>query len=322
MFTTAIQDSFPLKTIVIIGDLVADQFLHGTIARVSREAPVFILRHDNTETVAGGAANAAVNVASLSGKAVLVGLVGKDETGKKLLQKLSNDGVNCENVFESSDIKTTTKVRVLAAQHFATRQQVIRIDYENPELPNEKLQSILRENTLKALKIADVIILSDYNYGVVTEEIAKLVIDFAKTKNIPVLVDSRNNLQAFKFATSATPNHDEVEQILGKNFTNIDCQQLCERLGFESLLITQGNKGMLLIEPGKPLVQIEAIGSKEPVDVTGAGDSVIATYALGIASGLDFLQAANLANHAGGIAVMKKGTASVSQKELLNSIKS
>ncbi len=321
MFTTAIKESFSKKTIVIIGDLVADQFLHGTIARVSREAPVFILRHDNTETVAGGAANAAVNVASLGGKAVIVGLIGKDEIGSKLLQKLTLDGVNCENVLANSDFKTTTKVRVLAAQHFATRQQVIRIDYENPELPSEKLQTVIYQNAQKALKVADAIILSDYNYGVVTNEIAELAIGYAKTNNIPVLVDSRNNLQTFQFATSATPNQDEVEQILGSNFTDKDCLKLCERLGFESLLITQGNKGMLLFEPGKSPVQIEAIGSKEPVDVTGAGDSVIATYALGLASGLDFVQAANLANHAGGIAVMKKGTASVSQNELLNSIK-
>ena len=316
-----IRGKFARQKIVIVGDLVADQFLHGTIARVSREAPVFILRHDETETLAGGAANAAVNVASLGGNAFLIGVVGEDLNGAALLKTLNSSQVNCDFVVSDKSLNTTTKVRVLAGQDFAPRQQVIRIDYENQQTIDSELQNKLNENLLSATENADAIIISDYNYGVANSQIATLANKIATDKNIPLLVDSRFGLRNFPNATTATPNHEEVEQILGKNFTEQDCVQLCENLGYQSLLITHGNKGMILIEKDKPPVQFEAVGAKEPIDVTGAGDTVIATFALSLASGLNFAESANLANHAGGIVVMKKGTASVSLNELLKSLK-
>jgi len=319
--SATIGKNFPNKKIIIVGDLVADQFLHGTISRVSREAPVFILRHDETETLAGGAANAAVNVASLGGNAVLVGVVGKDLNGRALLEKLCGSKVNCDFVLTSDKVQTTTKVRVLAGQHYAPRQQVIRIDYENKEAIGDELQNKLAENLLLSAEEADAIIISDYNYGAANTRIAQIADKIAADKKIPLLVDSRFGLKNFPNATTATPNQEEVEQILGKDFTEQDCVKLCENLGYKSLLITCGNKGMILIEKGKNPVRIEAVGATEPIDVTGAGDTVIAAYALGLASGLSFTDAANLANHAGGIVVMKKGTASVSLDELLNSIK-
>ncbi len=320
MFSGTIGENFIGKKIVIVGDLVADQFLRGTIARVSREAPVFILRHDETETLAGGAANAAVNVASLGGKAFLVGLVGKDLNGNALLEKLQQADVDCGFVIAAEKYQTTTKIRVLAGQHYAPRQQVIRIDYENRELITDELQNKLKHNLFSAVQEADAIIVSDYNYGVANTLIAEITEKITERKSVPVLVDSRFNLKNFKGATTATPNQDEVEQILGEDFTDDDCVKLCANLGFESLLITRGNKGMLLIEKNRIPVSFEAVGAKEPVDVTGAGDTVIAAYALGLASGLSFFDAANLANHAGGIVVMKKGTASVSFDELLASL--
>ncbi len=320
LFTT-IKESFPNKKIVIIGDLVADQFLHGTISRVSREAPVLILRHDETETLAGGAANAAVNVASLGGRAVLIGVVGKDVNGQALFDKLCDSEVNCDFVLTSDKVQTTTKVRVLAGQYYAPRQQVLRIDYENKKIIDEELQNKLRENLLLSASEADAIIISDYDYGAANDEIAQAAKKIAADKKIPLLIDSRFNLKKFPNATTATPNQDEVEQILGKNFTEQDCVKLCENLGYQSLLVTCGNKGMLLIEREKSPVRIEAVGAKEPIDVTGAGDTVIAVYALGLASGLSFSDSANLANHAGGIVVMKKGTASASLDELLESLK-
>lgn len=319
--SVTIKESFPNKKIVIIGDLVADQFLHGTISRVSREAPVLILRHDETETSAGGAANAAVNVASLGGHAVLVGVVGEDANGQALLNKLCGGQVNCDFVLTSDKIQTTTKVRVLAGQHYAPRQQVIRIDYENKKSIDEELQNKLKENLILSAEKADAIIISDYDYGAANAETVQIARKIAADKKIPLLIDSRFNLKKFPNATTATPNQDEVEQILGKDFTERDCVKLCENLDYQSLLVTCGNKGMLLIEREKQPVRFEAVGAKEPVDVTGAGDTVIAAYALGLASGLSFRDAANLANHAGGIVVMKKGTASVSLTELLNSLK-
>lgn len=315
-----ILTGFPNKKIVIVGDLVADQFLRGTIARVSREAPVFILRHDETETLAGSAANAAVNVATLGGRAVLIGLVGQDANGKELFKKLKESNVECHSVIASEKFQTTTKLRVLAGQHYAARQQVIRIDYENKTAVDAELKNQLQENFLAAVQDADAVIISDYSYGVASKSFTKTILETAVEKNIPVLVDSRFRLEDFSGVTSATPNQDEVEQILGENFSEADCIKFCKRLDFDSLLITRGNLGMLLIERDKTPLSLEAVGAKEPVDVTGAGDTVIAAFALALASGLSFAESAHLANHAGGIVVMKKGTASVSAKELIDSL--
>lgn len=316
----AVKEKFPRQKIVVVGDLVADQFLRGTIARVSREAPVFILRHDETETVPGGAANAAVNVAALGGKAILVGVVGTDENGKVLIEKLRAANVDCASVVSDDSLRTTTKIRVLAGQQYAARQQVIRIDYENGAAVNDDLLNRLQENFARVVVDADAVVISDYNYGAANGAIAESARRICAAKKIPLLVDSRFNLENFARATTATPNQDEVEQILGVDFTEEDCVDLCRRLGFQSLLITRGNKGMLLVERDKSPRALEAVGAKEPVDVTGAGDTVIAAYALGLASGLNFFDAANISNHAGGIVVMKKGTASVRAEELTASL--
>ena len=319
-FPDIIRRKFPEKKIVIVGDLVADQFLYGTIARVSREAPVFILRHNETETRAGAAANAAVNVASLGGNAVSVGLVGKDANGTALLERLCGSRVNCDYVTKTEKYQTTTKVRVLAGQHFAPRQQVIRIDYENEKAVDaESIDEVIR-NLMAASEKANAIIFSDYNYGVANREIIKTAKEISVARKIPFLVDSRFNLRNFQGATTASPNQEEVEQILGENFTEKHCAELCQNLDFQALLVTRGNKGMLLVEKDQPTVCFEAVGAKEAIDVTGAGDTVIAAYALGLASGLSFSEAANLANHAGGIVVMKKGTASVAAEELIESL--
>ncbi|HTK39036.1 MAG TPA: PfkB family carbohydrate kinase [Pyrinomonadaceae bacterium] len=311
---------FQGKKIAIIGDLVADQFLEGTISRVSREAPVFILRHDETRTLAGAAANAAVNVASLGGIPILVGVTGLDANGDLLLETLRTSGVDCEHVICSTDVKTTTKIRVLAGQHYAPRQQVIRIDYENPAPFSGALNAQIEQNIGKVCEDADAIIISDYNYGAANPKFMETVPSIATAKSIPLLVDSRFRLLDFPGATSATPNQEEVENILGTNFSADDCGSLRERLGYRSLLVTRGNKGMLLLEEGKEPYEIAVVGSDEPIDVTGAGDTVIAVYALALACGASFRDAANLANHAGGIVVMKKGTACVTTAELRASL--
>ncbi|MEQ1605185.1 MAG: PfkB family carbohydrate kinase [Pyrinomonadaceae bacterium] len=318
---STIKDKFPLKTVVIIGDLVADQFLNGTISRVSREAPVFILRHDRTNTVPGAAANAAVNVASLGGKIILIGLAGADANGKTLIDSLAQHGVDCTGVTIASDLATTTKVRVLAGQHYAARQQVIRIDYENSTEISGEVKQKLRDELSHRAESTDAIIVSDYGYGAVFPEIFADAREIAERRRIPLIVDSRFRLSELSNATTATPNREEVEQILGQNFTASDCSDLRARLGLEALLLTNGNQGMLLCEKDKTPFKIDVVGSTEPVDVTGAGDTVIAAYALGLASGLSFADAANIANHAGGLVVMKKGTASVTADELLESLK-
>jgi D-glycero-beta-D-manno-heptose-7-phosphate kinase len=321
-----IRQEFPKRKVVIVGDLIADQFLHGTIDRVSREAPVFILRHENTTTLAGGAANAAVNVASLGGRVSVVGLIGKDRNGEELIECLERSGVDCSGVLASDDFQTTTKIRILASRQYGVRQQILRIDYENDEIPDEdETQQNLIENFLKVSPKVDAIVVSDYNYGVASVKLIEKIREFALQRKIPLLADSRHRLKEFIGVTSATPNQEEVEELVGRKLSNegelvSHCVRLCEMLNMQALLVTRGNKGMLLIEKGKTPLFLEAIGSKEPVDVTGAGDTVIATYALSLASGLDFSQSAFVSNHAGGIVVMKKGTACVSAEELIESL--
>lgn len=316
-----IVNSFRGKRIAIIGDAVADQYLHGTISRVSREAPVFILRHDETETRAGAAANAAVNIAHLGGEAVLVGVTGNDANGSLLRENLAAAGVDHSLLIADRSITTTTKVRVLAGHQYSARQQVIRIDYENPSALEETLTSKLAAAAAEAIMNADAVIISDYNYGVASDVVAKAAKKAANEREIPLLIDSRFRLRRFAGASSATPNEEEVEQLLGKNFTPNQCERLREELGLSSLLITRGNRGMLLIQENETPRSIDAVGSAEPVDVTGAGDTVIAAFSLGLAAGFDHYLAAVVANHAGGIVVMKKGTASVSPTELIGSMR-
>lgn len=313
------QIDFSGKRVVIAGDLVADQFLNGTISRVSREAPVFILRHDETETRPGAAANTAANVASLGGTAILIGVIGDDANGALLRGSLGS-AVDTNGVLTVADVQTTTKVRVLAAQHYAARQQVIRIDYENSRMLDDETRQTLLSNLSEASGNADAIVLSDYGYGVVDGSFFAAVREISIAKRIPLVVDSRSRLTEFAGATSATPNQEEVEQILGKGASESDCEGLREKLGLEALVVTRGNKGMLVVEAGRDPITIDAVGSSEPVDVTGAGDTVIAAYALGLAAGLGFADAARIANHAGGIVVMKKGTATVSADELTRSV--
>lgn len=318
--TKTITNLFPRKKIIIIGDVVADQFLNGTISRVSREAPVFILRHDVTNTLPGAAANAAVNIASLGGKPILIGLTGQDETGTMLAGALQSRGVDTSGVVTAAALSTTTKVRILAGRNYATRQQVIRIDYENSAALTDDIKQKLRDNFAEVADTADAIIVSDYDYGVVFPEIFDDARSIATRLNIPLIVDSRFRLADLAGASTATPNREEVEQILGKNFTLDDCSRLRERLGYTALLVTNGDEGMTLFEKDRQPLHIDAVGSTEPVDVTGAGDTVIAAYALGLASGLSYAEAANIANHAGGIVVMKKGTASIDVGELTASL--
>ncbi len=311
-----ITKAFKNKRVVILGDAVADQFVSGTITRVSREAPVFIMRHDETETRAGGAANAAVNVASLGGTPHLIGLLGTDPDGDLLATELENRGVNTDLLIRDNNIRTTTKTRVLAGQQYAPRHQVIRIDHENSAEIRKEVRRQLADNLSVAAESADAIVVSDYNYGVATPEIFELARQAAAKHSIPLLIDSRFRLTSFKGATSATPNQEEVEQMLGCPMTNDLCENIRSDLGLQALLVTCGNKGMRLYESGRAPQFIKAIGSSAAVDVTGAGDTVIAAFALGLASGLSFADAAQIANHAGGIVVMKKGTAAVTVDEL------
>jgi len=315
---------FPQRRILVVGDAIADQFVYGAISRVSREAPVFILRHEHTETVPGGAANCAVNLASLGAGVSLISTAGKDEAGQALVEKLNATGVDCSGVVIAEKIQTTTKVRILAGQLNSTRQQVIRIDYEGEPLDDSELRGRLHERVCQQAQSSDAIIISDYNYGVADAEMARFARDAAMARRVPVLADSRFRLSSLPGCTSATPNQDEVEHLLGKQLASIELEsageQLREQLGYRALLVTRGSQGMMLLEDGVAPLHIDAVGAREPVDGTGAGDTVIAAYTLALASDASFPDAARLANYAGGLVVMKRGTASVTGEELERSV--
>lgn len=309
----------------MVGDSIADRFLYGSIARVSREAPVFILKHENTETVPGGAANCAVNLASLGANVSLISLIGADEPGRELRDKLANSGVDCAGLTTSSDLKTTTKVRILAGHAHSNRQQVIRIDYEDLPPPEPDVRASIISSLNETFETIDALIISDYNYGAVDDETVTAIRGLIKKRKIPVLVDSRFRLSTFGGFTSATPNEDEVEQLSGNKIRTAEqletaARNLKKELRYGALLVTRGGHGMMLLEDGVPPLHIKAVGAESPVDVTGAGDTVIAAFSLALSCDSSFSDAARLANYAGGLVVMKRGTASITPAELEHSI--
>lgn len=313
---------FGEQRIVILGDAIADKFVHGAISRVSREAPVFILRHQHTETLPGGAANCAMNLVALGAHVSLVAVTGDDESGSELRAKLEAAGVNIDGVIVSDRVETTTKVRIFAGQSHSSKQQVIRVDYEGASLDDGEIRSAILKSLEHAISNAHGVVISDYNYGVVDVRGADLI---RKSVNVPVLVDSRFRLSEFTGFTAATPNEDEVENLAGSSISSTEdlenaAKSLKARLSHHALLVTRGSQGMTLLEGEAAPVHIRAVGAEQAVDVTGAGDTVIATFALALASGASFTEAAHLANYAGGLVVMKRGTATVSATELEHAI--
>lgn len=316
---------FSERKLLIVGDSIADKFLYGSIARVSREAPVFILRHELTETVPGGAANCAANLAALGANVSLISIAGHDEAGLALRDKLHAAGVNVDGLVLSEKVQTTTKVRILAGHSHANKQQVIRVDYEGAPLNDPALRDAVNSSLKNALTAADAAIISDYNYGLIDQPAVELIREAQRARKIPVLVDSRFRLSDFSGFTAATPNEDEVEHLVGEPVESTEQLELAgsrlkEELQYEGLLVTRGRHGMMLLAQNETPLHISAAGDQLAVDGTGAGDTVIATFALALASGASFAEAARLANYAGGLVVMKRGTASVSAAELEHSI--
>jgi rfaE bifunctional protein kinase chain/domain len=313
---------FADQRIVIVGDAIADKFLHGSISRVSREAPVFILRHEQTKTVPGGAANCAMNLVALGAHVSLISLTGADESGDELRTTLQTAGVDISGVIVSDNVQTTTKLRILAGHAHSARQQVIRIDYEGAPLQDEEIRIAILRALEKALGSATGVVMSDYNYGVVDARVAELI---RNGTSVPVLIDSRFRLTEFTGFTAATPNEEELENSLHRSISSAEdldtaAAKLRRQLGHRALLVTRGSRGMTLLQDDGEALRIAAVGAQQAVDVTGAGDTVIATFTLALASGSSFADAARLANYAGGLVVMKRGTATVSAAELEQAI--
>jgi rfaE bifunctional protein kinase chain/domain len=326
----ALVDHFSNRRILVIGDLIADEFIYGEVARVSREAPVLILRYDATEIVAGGAGNAANNVSALGGRARLVALAGADIEGKRLLASF-HARVDRAHVIRARQYRTPVKTRILAGGVHAARQQVVRIDRDSDWPLDPGVSAALLKKIGPLLEDCDAVLLSDYGSGLVTPALAAAVrggvARRSRRRPVPVLLDSRYRLVDYRGLTSCTPNESEVEEVLGIHIDEDGealesaGRTLLRRTGMEAVLITRGSRGMALFQPNQPTAHIPIFGSDEVTDVTGAGDTVIATFGLALAAGASFYEAARLANYAGGLVVMKRGTATVTWRELLDAIR-
>jgi D-glycero-beta-D-manno-heptose-7-phosphate kinase len=318
-----ILERFPSRKIVVVGDLIADEFLYGRIARISREAPVLVLEYQDLIRLPGGAANAANNLLDLGCKVTIAGNIGQDEPGKDLISILQKKGANVSPLRKSSSYLTPVKTRILAGAHHSAPQQIVRVDrLHNPGLEHTLSWEKLRNH----LHVADGIILSDYGYSTFSPNFMDKLIGVALKRSIPIVVDSRFRMSAFKGVTSMTPNITELEAAVGISIGSDE--RLLHEVGrtvmhtqdLKYLLVTQGRFGMTLFERDKEPRHIPIYGTDDVADVTGAGDTVIAVFTLALACGASAEQAARLANYAGGIVVMKRGTATVTRQELLTAI--
>jgi rfaE bifunctional protein kinase chain/domain len=314
---------FKHKRVVVFGDLVADVFVYGEISRISREAPVLILNQRETQIVPGGGANAIHNLSALGADPIPVGIVGDDPEGRRLIEYFARLGIDISGIMVTKSYRTPSKTRILAGAVHSQRQQIVRLDAGAP-LRDEKARSAAEKKCRAAIKNADALLVSDYGYGLANPQM------IAKTwkNSLPATIDSRFSLLSFSGMTAATPNEPEVEAALGISIGD-DARKLewagrtlLRKLKHDALLITRGKDGMALFERGKRTAHIPVHGSDEVADVTGAGDTVIATFTLALAAGATPQEAASLANYAGGIVVMKYGTRPVMYDELVQAVES
>lgn len=318
-----ILDQFPRRKIVVVGDLIADEFLYGQISRVSREAPVLVLEYENLVRVPGGAANAANNLLDLGCRVSIAGIVGQDEAGKSLAAILREKGANLRALRRIQSYSTPIKTRILSGAHHSAPQQIVRVDRVNNPISQPQPSWDFLEQTARS---ADGIIISDYGYGVIVPSLYAKLCKSAEQKGIPIVVDSRFRMSEFRNATAMTPNITELEASTGVSIG--DDPHLLRKTGqrvlraqrLRSLLVTQGRFGMTLFEPRKNPLHIPIHGTDEVADVTGAGDTVIAVFTVALACGAAPEHAARLANYAGGIVVTKRGTATVTRVELKSAI--
>jgi rfaE bifunctional protein kinase chain/domain len=316
------------RRVLVIADLVADEFVVCRPQRVSREAPVLILEHDSAEVRLGGGANAAANLRALGGRPLPVGVLGADDHGRHVRRLLKEAGIPATRVFNEAGYVTPVKSRVLAGGTHASKQQVLRIDRVLPLAATAAVRSRVKDALREVSGRLDGILVSDYGLGLVTPGLVRAALGLARRRRIPITVDSRHALLSFRGMTAVTPNEPEVEEALGISIGHDVARletagrTLLERLQSKAVLITRGGDGMSLFEAGRPPLHISPYGSDEVTDVTGAGDTVIATFTLALAAGAAPGEAARLANYAGGLVVMKRGTATVSAAELEEAVAS
>jgi rfaE bifunctional protein kinase chain/domain len=313
--------------VLVVADLVLDEFEYGEIDRVSREAPVLILTHRRTDRLPGGGANAVNNLAALDGRPVVVGRVGGDEAGDHLTALLEERGADTTRVWRDAGYTTPVKRRVLAGSAHSVKQQIVRIDRGGgPAVPAEGAP--LLPSVREAAARAQGVLISDYTLGLLHPGTIGPVLDAVRAAGRPLFVDSRSQLRLFRGAAAATPNLQEAEAALGERVGD-DLQKLAragtllrEEIDAGTIVVTRGSRGMSVFSRGADPVHLRVYGTDEVADVTGAGDTVIGVLTLALVSGSQPVEAAMLANYAGGIVVMKRGTATVGREELRRAVRS
>ena len=313
--------------VLVIADLVLDEFEYGEIDRVSREAPVLILSHRLTDRLPGGGANAVNNLAALDGRPIVVGRVGQDEAGEHLVALLRERGADTTRVWRDPSYTTPVKRRVLAGSAHSVRQQIVRIDRgggSRVPVSASPLLATVREGTA----LAKGVLLSDYSLGLLHEGTIGPVTEIVRALGRPWFVDSRSQLRMFRGMTAATPNLQEAEAALGESVDD-DLDRLAragsilrDAIDASMVVVTRGSQGMSVFPRGASPTHLHVYGTDEVADVTGAGDTVIGVLTLATLAGAGPIEAAMLANYAGGIVVMKRGTATVGRDELRRAVRS
>lgn len=316
-----IIEGFKKARVLVIGDLIMDHFIWGKVRRISPEAPVPVVEVTSENIMLGGSANVVNNIHSLSGKALVTGIIGRDDDGKKLVAALKERAISADGIVVDPKRPTTIKTRVIAHS-----QQVVRFDREKKDKIDPDTTAKVVGYIKDAIKDADVVIISDYAKGLITEPLVEETVKLAARHKKPVAVDPKvEHFDFYKGVAIVTPNNLEASQASGIDISDKASlhragEFLYNKLGCEALLITRGEHGMSLFE-GASDTHIPTV-AKEVFDVSGAGDTVISTLALALASGADFKEAAVLANFAAGIVVGKIGTATLSKAELIEAVTS
>lgn len=320
-----IVEKMQKRKIMVIGDMVADVYLEGKISRISREAPVLILEHTAEKVVPGGASNAVHNTATLSGSVYAVGVVGDDFAGQELARILQSKTVDVGGLTVDTSRPTITKTRVMAGGQATVRQQIVRIDKENKQALDAKIEQFVKDYIATHITQMHGVVISDYGSNTVTPSIISSVMNTCQNLDIPCIVDSRYNIMAYHGVTVVKQNESEAAKAVGYDIVDQDTllsagNTLLEKLDAQAVLITLGPDGMGLFEKSGKFTHIPVTNKSEVYDVTGAGDTVVATMILALAAGASYGHAARLSNVAAGIVVKKPGTATATPSELRQAI--
>ncbi|MBO5589415.1 MAG: carbohydrate kinase [Anaerovibrio sp.] len=316
-----IIDTIQGAEILVIGDMIADIYLEGTISRISREAPVLVLEQAAEKVVAGGAANVVNNAATLGGNVHAVGLLGDDNGAKGLIEILTDRGVDVAGFIKDANRDTISKTRVIAGGRTTVSQQIVRIDKETKEPMSSEHETAMSQYLTEVLPEVKGVVLSDYGSGTITEKLKNQIFDYCHQNNIPTIVDSRYDILRFKTVDYIKQNDAELANAVGRTLNNEEeliaaGKELLDKMEAKGALITRGEQGMTLFMADGSVENIPVSDKSEVFDVSGAGDTCVATVILALAAGVEPLTAATLSNIASGIAVRKMGTSTVSAKEL------